>query len=403
MQTLDAVRGGSMQQAEHIAVLCSDAKAVEDLRRAIDLGDPSQRTVSLVHGSLDALGPLLTQHQFDVLVVHGACESVDELQQLHDLLERYPQMAVVVASRNVASDFLLSALRLGIRDVLPLPVEAAALQAAVARLTQVAARTAPDHDHHKVLAFLSCKGGSGATVLATNLGFALGEEGAKTLLIDLNRQFGDAALSVSDRIPTSTLADVTGPNIHRLDASFLASAVLEVAPQFAVLAAPEELERATAVRAEDVETLIRLAASHYRFVVLDLGRTLDAVTVRALDQADIIYLVLQQGLPYVRDAKRTLEALQALGYPRERIRLLINRYQRGAEISSDDIALSVGMPVHATIPNSYATVAAAVNQGLPIGRAAHRDPVAKALHHMADGLIDRPLAKKAGWFRSLWA
>src|SRR6185503_12407096 len=91
----------------------------------------------------------------------------------------------------------------------------------------------------RVLAFVPCKGGSGATFLATNLGYQLASENKKVLLVDLNLQFGDAALFVHDHKPAHTLADIAH-NITRLDASFLAATVVNVSPNYALLAAPED-------------------------------------------------------------------------------------------------------------------------------------------------------------------
>ena len=80
------------------------------------------------------------------------------------------------------------------------------------------------------------------------------------------------------------------------------------------------------MKPEHVEALIRLAKQHYDFVVLDIGRTLNATSVKALDYADNIFLVLQQTLPFIRDTKRLIKILLSLGYAKAKINLLINRY-----------------------------------------------------------------------------
>ncbi len=83
----------------------------------------------------------------------------------------------------------------------------------------------------KIIAFVSCKGGSGATFLAANLAYALAQENQRVALFDLNLQFGDAALFVSDQKPAATLSHVA-QQIHRLDASFLAASMVQGDAEF---------------------------------------------------------------------------------------------------------------------------------------------------------------------------
>src|SRR5690606_34396146 len=86
--------------------------------------------------------------------------------------------------------------------------------------------------HARILAFVSCKGGSGSTFLATNLAYALAAlENKRVLLIDLNLQFGDASLFVSDRRPTVTIGDLAR-EINRVDQGFLQGSLIDVLPNF---------------------------------------------------------------------------------------------------------------------------------------------------------------------------
>ena len=111
----------------------------------------------------------------------------------------------------------------------------------------------------QVLAFMSCKGGSGATFLATNLGWQLAES-KSVLLIDLDLQFGGALSYVSDGRPSSTIADVAH-DISRLDASFLAASAVKVTPSFSILAAPEDPSKAMEVKPEHVFPTEKLVKS----------------------------------------------------------------------------------------------------------------------------------------------
>src|SRR6185503_6268346 len=138
------------------------------------------------------------------------------------------------------------------------------------------------------------------TFLAANFAYAVAAHENKTVaLLDLNCQFGDAAVYVSETPPTSNLADVA-KQIHRLDGAFLESSMIKAWPNLHVLAAPEEPEEALQIRPEQIDALLWTAASHYDYVIVDVGRSVDGISIRAMDHSQIIFMVLQLNLPSVR-------------------------------------------------------------------------------------------------------
>jgi pilus assembly protein CpaE len=174
--------------------------------------------------------------------------------------------------------------------------------------------------------------------------------------------------------------------------------MLHVADNLWVLPAPESPEAAIDVKPDAVEQIVTLARSRFDFVVVDMGRILEAATLRALDQADAIYVTVQLTLPFIHDAKRLLALLRSLGYPREKLRIIVNRYDKGEEITLADVEEALGVPVDQTIPNGYQAVAYSINHGVPVLKSAPREPVAKTLSAMADRLAPQPAQRKRGWF-----
>lgn len=384
-----------------IAVISESKTHLDDIRQILAGEDALTRKIMLFNGGMEHLGPVADQERPDLLIVDALCRGPEGLDAVERLALRHPSMPFILLCETQPSELLLQAMRIGVRDVLPSPVPDAALKAAVERIERKAAAGIAPPRKGKMVAFIPCKGGSGATFLAANLGYMLaaGLE-KKVALLDLNLQFGDASLFVSDRVPANTLADVAD-NITRLDASFLASSMVEVLPNFSVLAAPEDPERAAEVKPEHIEVLLKLAQAHYDYVILDIGRSLDAVSVKALDHTDLIFLVLQETLPFIRDSKRLVHALFSLGYAREKIHLIINRYEKGGDIRLEDVERTLEMKVFNTIPNSFEAVSKSVNQGVPIMKIAKHDPVTKALREMALELVAGGEASNGGWLAHL--
>ncbi len=322
-----------------------------------------------------------------------------DLDQLERLSTGYPTLAVIVICQQQDPEFLMQAMRSGVREVLASPADPEQLLPAVRRIEEkLQNRVRP---LGKVLAFISCKGGSGATFIATNLGYALAtQENKKVALFDLNLQFGDASLFVSDHKPPATLAQVA-QQIHRLDPSFLAASMVQVSPNYGVLAAPEDPAHANDVKPEHISQLLQLARQHYDFVLLDIGRSLDAVSVRALDQADMIFPILQLTLPYIRDGKRLLGVFRSLDYRKDKIHLIVNRYAPGGEIRLSDCEDAFGTRMFKTVPNHYEAAAASVNQGVPILQLAKTSPVSKALQELARTLAGEPGEETRSWLSKI--
>jgi len=330
------------------------------------------------------------------LVIVDASETEpSEAALLERLGRQYPEAHLVLLIAQHQPELLIRAMRAGVREVLQLPLVHRAFHESMDRIS-TAAGVSGMRDG-KVLAFIACKGGSGATFISTNFGYALATLAAKkVLLIDLHGQFGDAALYVSDQKPTMTLSDVCA-QIARVDGPFLESCLVHVTPGFGVLAAADDAAHTKEAKPEHIDTILRVARQHYDYVLLDVGRQIDAVSLRALDVTDTIYPVLQLALPDIRDARRLLDIFRSLGYPLETIRLIVNRYEKGGRLRLPDLHAALGCEVVHTVPNDYVAVTDSVNQGVPVLELSRTSAAARSL---AD-LVELVTARRAPETRGL--
>ena len=328
-----------------------------------------------------------------------------DFEALETLASAHPEIDYVLVGNDLSPEFLMRAMRAGVREVLPAPTAPEAVLAALRR--QLRKRSPgsnqPVRRNGEVLALVSCKGGSGATFIAANLAHLLAAGGQRQVaLIDLNLQFGDAALFVSSQTPTSNVADVAR-NINRLDAELLRSSMNEVEPGLWVLAAPDDPAQSTDVTPQHVLQIIELAREIHDFVIIDIGRSLSSVTLQALDLADRIYAVLQLTLPFIRDGKRLRNVFRSLDYPEKKIHWIVNRYQSGSQFTTEDLKRTLAIKHVITLPNDYEAVASSVNQGIAVERIAPTSMIAKSLRDLAQSIAPPPPSQaRTGWLAGLF-
>lgn len=335
----------------------------------------------------------------DLLVVEASAAA--DFDAFEVLAHGHPQIGLLLVAEDLSPETLLRAMRAGVREVLPAPASDDAVVAAVRRLARKTLPQTPPQRSARVIGFVSCKGGSGATFVAANIAHLLARRGEQRVaLLDLNLQFGDAALFVTNERAASNVAEVAR-NIHRLDRELLQSAMTPAGPGLWVLPAPDDPAQASDVTHEHVHAILELAVVMFDYVVIDIGRTINAVTLRALDACHPIYVVLQLTLPFIRDGRRLLDLFRSLGYGAGKVRWIVNRHEKGGDISIDDLKETLGVGERITLPNQYDVVASSVNQGVPVERLAPNSAIARALRHLADTIAAPAQPQRVSWFSAL--
>jgi pilus assembly protein CpaE len=295
-----------------------------------------------------------------------------------DVQKKQPNLAIVLIVSTLDARFILEAMRTGIKECLPEPITPQALDEAVRRLVVGEQRERAGH----VVAFIGAKGGVGTTTLAVNTAAALAKTaGSPPLLIDLHVARGDAALLMGAE-PRFSVLDAF-ENLHKVDESFL-SGLVEKTQSGAYVLASSARPVNVATSPTATRTLLELAARRYRITVLDVPRT-DPAMLEALDPATVIAVVTSQELSAVRGAAATVATLRQR-YGSQRLRVLINRYDKNGPVSAKDIAKVVGEPVACTIPSDYRVAAEAINVGRPIVSEDSR--LGKALRSAAAELVN---------------
>jgi pilus assembly protein CpaE len=380
-------------------LLAPDAEA--GLRLSARIGQRGNVTPPTTqYGGARELSHALLQGDLDIAVASLPSVTEQDLGLLESTLASRPNVSVILVANETSTGFLMRAMRAGIREVVPDDAGEEALCDAYRRQYErfVAVRGAARRG--TVLAFMPGKGGSGATFLAANLACAIVASGQRVALIDVNVQFGDAALFVTERRATVDIGQVAR-EVERLDAPLLESSMLHVADNLWALPAPDTPERAVDVTPAAIERILSLARTHYDFVVLDAGRFMEPVAIRALDDADAVHVVMQSSLPSLNATRRVMSVLASLGYGREKLKVVLNREGRHDEIQVTEIEKVLGRELSMRVPNSYATATRSINHGEPMVRLAPRDPVSRVLLQWAAALVPQS-ENRSGWLRGLF-
>ncbi len=304
---------------------------------------------------------------FDMLIVDAASIDDYSLDSTARLCREHKHLTCILIAPDASQDTLIAAMRAGFRDVLSWPLERRSLEEALLRAqTQHSQRNARET---QVVSFVSCKGGVGTSFIASNVAHALStQRGKRVLLVDLCQLFGDAAFLVTDETPPSTLPQMCA-QVERMDGAFFGASVVHVSDSFDILAGAGDPVKAADIKLDRLEWILGLAVPRYDFVIVDVGQTLNPLSILALDRSTQIHLVLQATMPGVRAARRLQEILVSLGYAPSQLRLLLNRFTRQDERTRAALEQMLGMRAHHVIPEDARAVLAAVNQGMPIAKA----------------------------------
>lgn len=330
----------------------------------------------VVNGHVDPLHGVASAP--DALVLHLGETWRAELESLAGRpADRRPPLIVVGSTNDTAAMRL--AMQAGARDLLPLPLVEADLITALGRVDRDH-RAATSGREGAVTAFMNAKGGCGATFLACNVAHALTTLSRKRVaLVDLDLQFGAIPLYF-DLFPKRGVLQAL-ENVEGLDETALQGYLVRHASGLAILghAAGDALPLGS-VSAELLNRLLTVAVKGHDHVVVDLPRRIDPIAARVIDRAQHVVLVAQQSVTVLRDATRLMNCLRRdLGVSADRIITVINRYEKDAPISADDIrnALSCGEPV--LVPNDFRSVSECIATGQPLLSQVRSAPVTKAV------------------------
>jgi pilus assembly protein CpaE len=381
-----------------ILTISSDPAHAGAIARVVAAGEAHHRVKTSNSGLADLYAHQQALDGVDMLIIDGAQMTEQDFGTLAVLTARHSGLACVLLAPSPSADLLIRAMRAGVRDVQPWPADPKDLQHAV---EAIAKKISGKRCEGRVISFVSCKGGSGTSFLAANLGFAASTGGKRTLLIDLNQQFGEAAFLVSEITPPATLADVS-IQIDRLDPAFLDACLTRVSDRFDVLAGAPDPAKAKEIKPEHLQRILQLVRPQYDLIIFDIGQTISNVSIAALDQSESIFPVLQLSLPYLRGGRRLLDMFRSLGYRNDKVCVLVNRYEKKGPVGLPELEKALGLRVASVIPEDRASVSASINQGVPILRIAKSSGVVKSLSELAHSLSPQPANDRGGILRKFF-
>jgi pilus assembly protein CpaE len=297
-------------------------------------------------------------------------------------VREHTRAPLIMVASGEAGGMLEQALDADVSDVLLLPQLINNVVFAIRKAAHVRKQTnAAAGRTGRVMTVFSPKGGTGKTTVATNLAAALAKrEGKRTLLLDLDLQFGDAAI-VLGLEPEKTIYDlVVAPG--ELDSEKLAGYVTKHPSGIDVLAAPLRPEDAELVTEGKVTSLLEVARGSYEAIVVDTSPFFHGPMLATLDRTDELLVLCGLDVPTLKNVRLAMQTLELLSFPGSRMRYVMNRANTNVGLKTREVETALKVKIAHELP-SDGTIPLTVNRGNPAVLAEPRCDFSKAIGQIA--------------------
>lgn len=398
-----------MPSGDKVRVLIVDdvADTRENVRKLLQF----EADIEVVGAARSGQEGIQLSHELDpdVVLMDINMPDIDGIVATERIHERSPHIQVVILSVQGDQSYMRKAMLAGARDFLTKPPMGDELVSAVRRGGEMArlersknkpVRTAGAVQtprgalvglapaglvQGKIITVYSPKGGTGCTTLAVNLAVALHNEDTRVVLVDANLQYGDVAMFFNEQ-GKNTILDIA-PRVDELDPDIVQDIMVKhEASGIHILAAPQRPEQAEKIASPEFNKVLEYLRQLYSYIVIDTASILGDINLGAIDISDVLILVTTQDIPAIKNARLFLDLLQTMGFDREHLVFIMNKYDRRIGITPERVAENLKEKISAVIPLDERVVIPAVNRGVPFMLDNRAQPVGKGIFALAEAV-----------------
>jgi pilus assembly protein CpaE len=336
------------------------------------------------------LAALLQREAVQLVVVNLDPNPHEALKRIGHLPRQFPTVSFFVLSQLMDAHLLMDAMHLGVKEFIPLPINAEKFAGAIERI----AGSFGMGKRARVIHVIPTMGGCGSTTIACNVAASLAKAG-KTALLDLDLVRGGVA-SYFDLRPRYTIADVMDQTAS-LDMQLLDNALARHGKSgLGILSRPDLPEDTQRVTQAGFGRLMGMIGRMFDYVVMDSMMSIDPVYAAAIGAADVNVIVMQLNVPSAKNAERFVGALRRMGIESSKMKIVVNRYvKKGWDIDPEEVERALGLKISWMVPNDFKTAIEAINFGEPVVIRAPRAEMSTSLTGLAQMLDAKASAAAA--------
>jgi len=337
----------------------------------------------------------------DIVLMDINMPEMDGIAATELMAARVPSTSVVMMSVQGEADYLRRSMLAGAREFLVKPFSSDELTASIRqvharereKMGRMAARAvertpAAAREPGRVVAVFSPKGGVGRTTIAVNTAVAAASEpDCDVVLVDGSFQFGDVGVLLNLNPRNKSIAELVPELEAGGDPDSLDTFVITHSTGVRVLLAPPSPEMAELVTPAAIRRVLEVLRAKSDLVIVDCAAAFSDSTLAILDVADVILTVLTLEITSIKNMRLFLEVAEQLGYPSDKMELVLNRADSALGIRVADVEHSIGRKVDHTVVSDGRCVVYALNRGVPFFVSNREAQVSQDILRLARALL----------------
>ena len=333
----------------------------------------------------------------DIALINVDANHAKGVQLVGEISRALPNCSILVVSASQEGSLILQVMRNGACEFLNMPLQLDDFVAALDRIRISRGGAAGDGNVRagQIITIAGVSGGVGSTALVVNMAASLAQDPANTpVIIDLDLTLGDADVWL-DIIPEYTIRDVS-ENIARLDYGLLKRSLTRHECGVYLLPRPVELETGEPIKPDDLRRILALLKATFSHLIVDVTKSFGRLDLSVMEVSDKVLLVTQLDLSCLRNVVRIMQFLEQIPGIKEKVEVIVNR----AGLEANEISLykaleTIGHAVFWQLPNDYATMVGARNNGLPLCQFAPKARLTRSLNDMVRHLTSGESSTKS--------
>ncbi len=248
----------------------------------------------------------------------------------------------------------------------------------------------------RIVAVTGARDGVGKSTFAVNAALSLLKETrGRILLMDLDAEScGDCvSLLGMDSTPPKTVLDFV-PYLDSLQPAQLRQYISAHPAGIGVMPLAPSPKQAPEVSPQDVARLFQLLAPLCDYIVVDCGVGVSDLSIKVFELCAGVFVLATPDIAVLKHSRRYLDRLQHLQFPKELLKVVLNRHDAKGRVTLELVSRSLGRKVMVSIPDEPDTALPAAVEGQAFSIAQPRARLSRVYDEFMRKLVELKLLEQ---------